>query len=144
MKKILIVDDEYLIRYALSTVLHDSSTEVISVADGKTALETIKNQHVDLCFLDIHLPDMNGLDIMNTFREISPWTRIIIMTGSVITGTMMSSIREKAHCLVSKPFDLEEVISVVNRLLARDRTQRREKGYSGSNEESSIQWMGES
>jgi len=118
MKNILIVDDEDLIRYSLSSLFRDPTVKVFSVGTGKAALETLQDRRTDLCFLDIHLPDMNGLDIMRTLRDISPRTRIIIMTGSLITSEIMRLIREHAHCLISKPFDLEQVSSAAARLLA--------------------------
>ena len=117
MDIILIVDDESLIRYSLASVFRGPQAEVISVDTGKAAFDAVRNHRVDLCFLDIHLPDMNGLDIMRALRDIAPWTRIIIMSGSEITDAEMSSIRANAHCLMSKPFDLDKVKSAADRLL---------------------------
>lgn len=139
MKKIMIVDDEYLIRYALASCFHDSLTE--ASASGEAALRAIRNCHLDLCFLDIHLPDMNGLDIMKKFRDISPWTRIIVMTGSMITDDMMTAIRENAHCLISKPFDLDQVKAAVSRLLTAGRPPLQEDGIADGSDSSSIQWI---
>lgn len=117
-KQIIIVDDEILIRFSLSSLFRAPTIELFSVETGIAALNTVRNHRLDLCFLDIHLPDLNGLDIMKTLRAISPWTRIIILTGSLITDAMMRSIQENAHCLTTKPFDLEEVGAVAQRLLA--------------------------
>ncbi|NTW57728.1 MAG: response regulator [Nitrospirae bacterium] len=141
MKKILIVDDEDLIRYSLSSLFRDPHAEVFSVATGKAALDTLQNHPVELCFLDIHLPDMNGLDIMRTLRDISPRTRIIIMTGSLITGEIMRRIQEHAHCLISKPFDLEQVGSAAARLLTAHVPLHREDRLDTGSNESSIVWM---
>jgi CheY-like chemotaxis protein len=141
MKKIMIVDDEYLIRYSLSTVFRDPGTEVTAVADGKTAIEAVQQSQIDLCFLDIQLPDMNGLEIMKKFRSISPWTRIVIITGSVLTNAMMQSIHDNAHCLISKPFDLEQVKSIANRMLTKDGPLYPGKGAEISSEDSSVQWL---
>jgi two-component system, response regulator, stage 0 sporulation protein F len=141
MKKIMIVDDEYLIRYSLASYFHDSHTETIPIATGEAALRAIRNCHLDLCFLDIHLPDMNGLDIMKMFRDISPWTRIILITGSIITDEMMTSIRENAHCLISKPFDLDQVKAAVSRVLTVGKPPHREDGIADGSEGSSIQWI---
>jgi CheY-like chemotaxis protein len=117
MDKIIIVDDESLIRYSLASVFRGPLAEVFSAGTGTEAFDTVRKHRLDLCLLDVHLPDMNGLDIMRTLRDISPWTRIIIMTGSEITEAEMSSIRENAHCLISKPFDLEQVRSAADWLL---------------------------
>ncbi len=142
MKKIMIVDDEYLIRYSLATVFRDPGTEVVAVADGKAALEAIQHGPVDLCFLDLQLPGMNGLEIMRKFREISPWTRIVIITGSVLTNAMMQSIRDNAHCLIAKPFDLEQVKTIAHRMLEKDAPLYHEEGSATiMSDESSVQWI---
>ena len=141
MKKILIVDDEDLIRYSLSSLFRNPPAEVYSVATGNAALETLQNHPVELCFLDINLPDMNGLDIMRMLRDISPRTRIIIMTGGLINNETMRLIREHAHCLISKPFDLEQVSSVVSRLLAAHGPLHREDRLDACSNESSIVWI---
>jgi CheY-like chemotaxis protein len=138
MKKILIVDDEDLIRYSLSSLFRNPPAEVFSVATGNAALETLQNHHVELCFLDVNLPDMNGLDIMRMLRDISPRTRIIIMTGSLINGETMKLIREHAHCLMSKPFDLEQVSSAVSRLLAAHGPLYQEERLDACSNESSV------
>ena len=138
MNKIIIVDDEHLIRYSLTSVFRGQQAEVFSVGTGKEAFDTVRNHRLELCFLDVHLPDMNGLDIMRALRDISPWTRIIIMTGSEITDAEMSSIRENAHCLMSKPFDLDQVKSTADRLLRA----RVEVGYAETiTAESCILWI---
>jgi DNA-binding response OmpR family regulator len=117
MKNILIVDDEFLIRYSLSQTLIGDDREVITASNGREALLEVQGRCIDLCLLDLHLPDMNGLDIMRKLRDISPATKIIIITGSVITDAMMKSIQENAHLLLTKPFDIDEVKAFVDRLL---------------------------
>jgi len=66
----------------------------------------------------MNLPDINGLEIMRKLRDISPQTRIIMMTGSEITDEVMDAVRENAHCLISKPFDLAHVKTLVDRILS--------------------------
>jgi DNA-binding NtrC family response regulator len=119
MKKILIVDDEALILYSLSMMLDNNDREVTTVASGRAALKEINNHHYDLCLLDVHLPDMNGLDIMKIIKVVSPTTRIIIMTASEIAYTKMQLIRENAHYFMPKPFDLFQVNACVDNLLSQ-------------------------
>ena len=119
MKKILIVDDEALILYSLSMMLDSNDRDVRTVSNGKDALKEINNRHYDLCLLDVHLPDMNGLDIMKIIKVVSPATKIIIMTASEIAYTMMNVIRENAHHFMSKPFDLFHVSNCVDHLLSQ-------------------------
>jgi DNA-binding response OmpR family regulator len=120
MKRILIVDDESLIRYSLTAALRRDDTTVESVACGKDGLSEFDRNSYDLCFLDIHLPDMNGLDIMKTFRKASPETKIVILTGSEVDDEMMKSIQENAQLLVAKPFDLDQIKTCTEHLLAHE------------------------
>ena len=139
MKKISIVDDEILIRFSLASIFRDPRAELYAVETGIEALDAVRNHHLDLCFLDIHLSDLNGLDIMKALRSISPWTRIIVMTGSLTTDAMMGSIRDNAHCLIAKPFDLDEVGAVAMRLLAPGRIPEGDCGLVPK--ESCVIWV---
>ena len=108
-KNILIVDDENLILHALSSAFRSDDTTVRVAASGKDALEELENNVFNLCFLDIHLPDMNGLDIMKKVRKYSPSTKIVVMTATEVDSEMLKSIQENANLLISKPFDLDRV-----------------------------------
>ncbi len=81
--RVLIVDDEPLILHILSRFLNPS-VEVKTVATAEEALGEIGAQHYDLCFLDIILPGMTGLDAMKIINELSPNTKVAIMTGTLL------------------------------------------------------------
>jgi CheY-like chemotaxis protein len=123
MKKILIVDDEYLIRYSLSAMFTNANTDVTTAADGKAALKAVNENRFDLCILDIHLPDMDGLEIMKILGQSSPWTKITIMTGSEISETMMRAIQKNAVLLIAKPFDLDRLRAFVDQILMTGRLE---------------------
>jgi len=142
MKKLLIVDDDALMRYALSTTFHnDTDMDVITASTGQTALKVINENRLDLCFLDVHLPDMNGLDIMMQVRTVSPETRVIIMTGSDVSDSMMKSIQENANCLISKPFELDQVRLFVNRLLSTNKPLYRDERAALVERTPFIKWL---
>jgi DNA-binding response OmpR family regulator len=121
MKNILIVDDENLILHALSSAFRREDTSVRAVSCGKDALAELDNNSFHLCFLDIHLPDMNGLDIMKKVRKNSPDTKIVIMTATEVDVEMLKSIRENANLLLSKPFDLDRIKGFVDHIFANGR-----------------------
>lgn len=118
LKKILIVDDEFLIRYSLSHMLQTASADVTAVASGREALQELSSLEFDLCCLDIHLPDINGIELMKQIKGRTPRTRVIMMTGGVLTKDMISDIHKNAVLLLSKPFDLFKVKTFVDHLLA--------------------------
>lgn len=113
MAKILLVDDEYLILYSLSATLRHDGSEVTAVANGKDALNEIRRSPYDICFLDVNLPDANGFDLMKTVQEISPATRIIIMTAVDLNDGQMRYLHNNACHFMPKPFNLEDVRSLV-------------------------------
>jgi DNA-binding response OmpR family regulator len=116
MTNILLVDDENLILYSLSTTLRHDGSEVMSVTNGKDALREISRLQYDICFLDVNLPDTNGFDLMRTVRQISPSTRIIIMTAVNPDDEQMSYLYNNAGHFLPKPFDLENVRSLVGNI----------------------------
>jgi DNA-binding response OmpR family regulator len=119
MPKILLVDDENLILYSLSATLSHDGAIVTAVANGKDALKEIHGTTYDICFLDVNLPDANGLDLMKIVREVSPSTRIVIMTALDLNEKQFEDLYSNAGHFLPKPFDLEEVRSIVRRIGVR-------------------------
>jgi DNA-binding response OmpR family regulator len=117
-KRILIVDDESLIRHSLSMALRQDDTFVKAVPCGKDALSEIDTFFYNLCFLDVNLPDINGLDLMKAVKRSSPATKIIIMTGAMVDDPeKLQSIQANANLLLSKPFDLDCVKLFVDQII---------------------------
>jgi DNA-binding NtrC family response regulator len=122
MTKILLVDDENLILYSLSATLRHDGSEVTAVANGKDALSEIRRLPYDICFLDVNLPDANGFDLMKTVQQISPATRIVIMTAVDLNDGQMSYLHDNACHFLPKPFDLENVRSIVANISKKEGT----------------------
>ena len=116
MLKILIVDDESLIRYSLSATFRDPSYQVQTAANGKDALRAIRDEVFDVCILDLHLPDMNGTDILQVLRATRPCTKVIVISGDTLNRETRKLVEENAILYLDKPFDLDQVRAVVNLL----------------------------
>jgi DNA-binding NtrC family response regulator len=116
MGKILVVDDEPLILYAISKALHDCA-EVKTVTTAEQALEEVGSTFYNLCFLDIFLPGLNGLDAMKKINEISPGTKVAIMTASHLDDDMKSAIKKSAYHFIAKPFNLVQIREVAKHAL---------------------------
>lgn len=133
MKRILIVDDVSLIRHSLSAALRQDDTQVKAVSCGADALGEVDACCYDLCFLDVNLPDLNGLDLMKTIKNSSPTTKIIIMTaGMVDDPELVKAIQANANLFLAKPFDLDRVKLFVDRILGQGTPMRREEDHSCS------------
>ena len=118
-KRILIVDDEPLILSQMSKALYaicGFNGEIKLVGNGEDAIKEIRSFFYNICFLDIGLPDMNGLDVMKKINEISSDTRIAIMTGSYVTEDMQRTIDEGASLFLEKPFDFQQIKAFVNKV----------------------------
>jgi CheY-like chemotaxis protein len=126
MTRILIIDDEPLIRYSLSAALSGKETEVIAVPDGAGGLKAIGDWRFDLCFLDLQLPDASGIELLRMIRELAPTTKVVMMTGSVVEGEAMETIRQRAFLFLPKPFDLFRVKRVLDALAPKEENRFRE------------------
>jgi len=116
MAKILLVDDENLILYSLSTTLRRDGADVTAVANGTDAIREIRRLPYNICFLDVNLPDANGFDLMKTMQQISPATKIIIMSAVDPNDEQLHYLHKNGCPFLPKPFDLENVRSLVNNL----------------------------
>ena len=117
MKRILIVDDEPLLLQGLSKALQSPYTEVTAVETGAAALAEIASASYNLCFMDVFLPDMDGTEILKRIGELSPKTKVIIMTAGIINNKMKENIENHAYMFITKPFDLLQVRMLAKRIL---------------------------
>jgi DNA-binding NtrC family response regulator len=116
-KKILLVDDDPFFLHSLSQAIHKLfgfKGEVKEVGNGEDAIKEATSCFYNLCFLDINLPDMNGLDVMKKINTLSPETKVAIMTASYLTEEIKETIKENAFLFIEKPPDLNQVKSFVN------------------------------
>lgn len=117
--KILVVDDENTLRYFLRLNLQDEGYNVSEAADGATAIRLIDHNQFDVALIDLHLADMNGLEIMRHLRKTSPETSVIILTGYATVDSAVEALRQGAHDYLTKPCKTEELLSSVADGIAR-------------------------
>jgi two-component system, NtrC family, response regulator AtoC len=117
MKKILVVDDEQLLLQGLEKALQTDATEVTMAETGEEALKEVATSPCHLCFLDVFLPDMNGTEVLKRIMEISPKTKVIMMTAGVINAAMKDFIEKNAYLFITKPFDLLQVKMLARRII---------------------------
>ena len=116
MKKILLVDDERFFLQSLGSVLQSTAMAVKKVETGTEALQEVAVTPYHLCFLDICLPDLDGIEVLRRITEISPRTKVIMMTAGGITTDMQRIIEKYAYMFLAKPFDLFQARMLVNNL----------------------------
>ena len=120
MAKILVIDDEAGVRQLLTLVLKMGGHSVISAEDGETGLELASREDAHLAFVDIHLPGLDGLDVMQRLRKSKPELRLVATTGG------SSDLRLEQACarpsgpdaVLTKPFKKQDLLDMVDRVLS--------------------------
>lgn len=102
---ILIVDDEANIRLTLSTLLSRAGYDVTTASNGEEALELIREQHFALLLVDLKMPGMDGMQVVEKTREITPETSIIVLTGHGSLETAMDGVRHQIFDYLLKTTD---------------------------------------
>ena len=119
MNKILIVDDEALLLQCLDKALKTDDTEVTTAETGRAALTQIADTCYQLCFLDVFLPDIDGVEVLKRIRDMSPRTKVIMMTAGIMTSNMKEIIEKNAYQFLPKPFDLLQIKMLARRALEK-------------------------
>jgi DNA-binding NtrC family response regulator len=114
-KKILIVDDEESYRNHLKRLFVRRGYSVADVAAGSEALTLASQQRFDIVLLDIVLPDLNGVEVLQTLKARFPDTQVIMMTGNATVSTAIASMKLGAYDYLTKPFDMEELSILAER-----------------------------
>jgi len=119
--KILVVDDEPVIRQFVSRVLSEEGHEVEAVDKAEDALERIKSKRYRLILLDIKMPGISGIELYKQFQEIAPslMKRVAFITGDVMGKRTTDFLAKTKAPYMMKPFDAEQLKTEINRILAR-------------------------
>lgn len=120
-KTVLIIDDEAGLRDLSSRFFQEEGFSTITAADGPSGLKTAKENDFDVVVLDMSLPKMNGLEVLNGIKEVKPDVPVIMVTAYGSTQTAIEALRLGAYDYRTKPVDLDELLMVVNRALEQKR-----------------------
>jgi len=108
-KQILIVDDEKLVRWALTQKCTEYGYQSVEAGSGEEALRSLQGESVDAVLLDVHLPDMSGLEVLDKLRQAGETRSIIMMTADPQLDDVKAALRMGAYDFVSKPINFEEL-----------------------------------
>ncbi len=125
MGKILIVEDMEEVRLSLAKISKTEGHVAFSAPSGEEALDIMKNQLVDLIFLDIGLPDTDGISLISKIREISSDVDIIMLTGKDDAESAMRSLKAGAIDYMLKPFDIDLFRKNIQRVMGGRRALKR-------------------
>ncbi len=115
--KILVVDDEDALRTVLSAELEGEGYQVGTAADGQEAINILGKSAFDLILLDIKMPNVDGFEVLKFVKENHPKTKVIMLTGFADLKNAIESKKLGAEDFVSKPYDLVDLLTTVERVL---------------------------
>jgi CheY-like chemotaxis protein len=119
-RRVLIVDDDHLVRDALRFALEDAGYDVWAVAHGADALAVLESQAVDIVLSDIFMPGMNGFELLKQIRQRRPDVPVILVTGfGNIEMARGQALKEGATDFITKPYNVSEIPILIERNLMR-------------------------
>jgi DNA-binding NtrC family response regulator len=124
-KKILIVEDDPIVRDLCAVVLTSNGFDSILATNGMEGVEVYRKRHKDICLVisDISMPVMNGIEMVQKIVQMHPRTKVVLMSAYSIVGILPDELR-KLCTLIEKPFTAERLLNVVNNCLRYDEDQR--------------------
>lgn len=117
VERILIVDDEEIMRSFLLDVFVDEGYDLDSAANGEEALEKISRNCYQLIITDIRMPGMDGTEVLKKAKEVNPQTEVIIITGYASPQIKQKCQRLGAAYYIAKPFQINQIRALVNKLV---------------------------
>src|SRR5919108_421563 len=121
---ILVVDDDADIRDILSEILNSLGSRVITAANGQECLDRVDTEAPELVLLDIEMPVKNGLEVLKELRQRGRDTTTIMITAYGTIDRAVQAMKEGAFDFITKPFDLDHIVLVVEKALERERLKR--------------------
>ena len=113
-KTILVIDDQSDMGWIMSRIFHERGNKVIVSRSGKEGLRKLnERKDFDIVFLDIKLPDLNGLDVLEQIKKTSPHTKVIMITAFGSPEARQKALERGASAFLDKPIQIEEMTRLV-------------------------------
>ena len=122
--RILIVDDELVVRDSLGRWFAGEGYEIGLAASGREALAAVQEKHFDLALVDIKMPGMDGMELQKKLADADTDLLVVIMTGYASVETAVQALKRGAYDYITKPIDPDELVHLVDKALEHKRTSR--------------------
>lgn len=123
-EKILIVDDEPVVRDSLGKWFTEEGFTVRTVGSAQEALSSFQPHTWDVALLDIKMPGMDGIELQNRLREADPDLIVIVMTGYASVETAIQALKQGAYDYICKPFEPDELVHTINNAMEHRRAKK--------------------
>ena len=117
MAKILVADDEPMVRSALTQILQSAGHSVIEAEDGLQAIKKYNAENQDLAIVDMYMPGQDGVETIRYFRKFAPQLRLIAITGNPADNVLAVAQHLGAVAVFQKPFEASELLKAVTHAL---------------------------
>jgi len=118
MSHILVVDDDSPTRRLLESVLTKAGFTVVVAVDGKEGVERLRSRNFDLVFLDVWMPHMNGLEVLELMRKEQITAKVVVFTSDTTPETIVHAVRQQAYRYMQKPVEPAKVLELARDVLA--------------------------
>ena len=117
---VIIIDDEEMIRHALSYALTLGGHHVITASEGQEALKLFQSESYDIAFVDLKMPGMDGWELADAIKKIAPDTMVVLMTGWSVQLDDADLREGHVDAVIAKPFELSQVNTLISSTLGGD------------------------
>src|SRR5919198_6368668 len=114
--RVLFVDDETSLREFMHSELPRLGHEVTVCPDGRTALKVLEKSTFDMAILDLRMPGMSGIEVLEHLKKVSPDTEAVVMTGHASMETAIEAVRLGAFDYITKPCKLAEIDAILRKI----------------------------
>jgi len=117
--RILIADDDDIVRDAISSLLTDEGYSVLSAVDGIDAISVLRIQDIDLVITDLRMPGADGYEVLRYAVKSNPDITVIMLTAYGTLDTALNAIKDGAYDYLTKPFKIQEILLLVEKVFRR-------------------------
>ena len=129
--KVFIVDDEERMCQSLEAIMRNAGYEVSSSTSGVSALKNIEQDRADIFLLDVHIPDLDGFNLLDRIRAEQPNAPVVMITGDATVESAVKALRKGAYDYLKKPFEPEELLNTVDNALHQKSLRSENRLLSG-------------
>jgi len=123
--KVLVVEDDELLRSVLTNLLEGDGHEVFIACNGSDAIEIIENDTFDIIITDIVMPGVDGIEVLKTAKRIDPSCDVIVITGFPTVETAIQSMKLGAYDYITKPFNLDHIRIVMAKTIEKRKLMKK-------------------
>lgn len=114
--KVLICDDSLLVRKKLRDILTEMDCEVVEASDGKMVVDVYKYNKPDLVFMDIVMPEADGLSALSRLREQDPEAKVVMLSSAGTSSKLIEALKGGAMDFIQKPYSVEQIAKAIAKI----------------------------